>query len=302
MCEMRKAAPAIAIALLLQPSVASAQVAVRASMTPAVVSFPETRAITYRLEILTREVAERLKIGLRLPVYPGRIGAPRASGSLASPITLEGTPTLDGPGGIVDHSAGLLASIGGVPPSECARGYDRPVGASVTLAIPARTTTALVVRARTGRSAPFVGTDYRLAFVVPRSRGRSDVVRPPKPLLRGRMAVRLVVNARPTLARKGAQITISGSTAPPLRGRRVVLRFAQSRPLADGRVYIEGPQFPYAFGAHRTLAVVETDHAGRFSYRAVLRRSWLTALWAVFGDRLTRHVATRSCNAYVGFR
>jgi hypothetical protein len=264
---------------------------VRATMSPTRIHYPGTRRVEYRLELVTGDRPRRLDVIAIPPTYtrpPVARSFPewlrdrvRALKHLVASLRAGRSPI---PSGSPLGPVGPLRVIGAgravpnyvypgppdlsfpFPYRSCAHGYSESVS-RVSLDLPARSRTTVLARYRTGRAAPWPGTDYRVTFQVAerpdserRVGSRADnylLVRPAEPGVSGPTTSRLTLAVRPyRQVPLGRHIRILGHTVPPTPHRWVRLRFRAWRPI--GLI---------SFGPVRTLAWVQTDARGAFAYR-----------------------------------
>ncbi|MDQ4040513.1 MAG: hypothetical protein M3141_02030 [Actinomycetota bacterium] len=275
------AATVMLSALVAVPDAADAALQARATMSPTTIHYPGTRAITYRLELTTDE-PRVVHVSMISPQYTGPpfpksideyieqlrnqhrryllTGERRAVGSPIGPL---------GRAAVTGAGTRLPAPSLSIPPSlnvyspyrSCERGY-RGSTRQALIRLPARTTTTLIARYRTGRSAPWIDTDYRLAFLIrlpgakPGPEPRERVVRSPQPDVRGRIEPELRLRTiPPRRASPGRRIAVVGRTEPLVPRRRLRLLFRA------------GPRESLRLGPTRLMARVRTNAQGRFVYR-----------------------------------
>jgi hypothetical protein len=266
---MRRILLAATAGLLLAPApAADARVRFHATTETRVVHFPRTKVVEYRLhmrndgrpaQFRVDVVAPRYRIGHGRTLYVGW-RQPRLVGTgrlipMAFPVA--DCITRYHPPGTYFHHFEY-----GYGDGLCGR-YPRAV--TVQLAPNARAT--LVVRAGVGRSAPRLGTDFRLRWVIALGR----VFRSPQPRLTGARGVVVKLDARQP--RVGETATLSGTTAPAVRNGVVLLRVAARARVPD----VGSPVYERT----RVLARVRTDAYGRFRYDGWTAR-WLREyhVWA----------------------
>jgi hypothetical protein len=264
---------------------------VRATMSPTRIHYPGTRRVEYRLELVTGNRPRRVDVIAIPPSYarpPVARSFPewlrdrlRALKALLVALHTGRSPM---PSGAPIEPAGPLKVLGAgralpnyvypIPPGlsfpfpyrSCAHGYVESVS-RVGLDLPTRSRTTVLARYRTGRAAPWPGTDYRVTFQVaerPDSGGRVRpqagdylLAWPARPHVDGATASRLTLTARPShQVPVGRRIPIFGITKPPSPSRWVRLMFRAA-----------SPSGPFNFGPIRTLAWVQTDARGAFAYR-----------------------------------
>ena len=285
----RVAIALIAAAALAAPS-ASAEVQVTASMTPQTIHYPRTQEIEYRLTLTTGDVAERLRIELLAPGWPGE-------SAQGSPVRLAGQPTLEGAGTIEDFTETFASS----PGYTCIRGYGR-TRPRVVLSLPANSTSTLVARYATGRAAPWPRTDYRVSFVV---QGIADgprrvVAAPPRPALAGKTGVRFALRVVPAEPTPGDRVRVVGRTFPALAGETVRVRTARTAYIRPGHDFFEGPMFPADFGRPWLVGTERVGERGWFSLPGwVARAQRFYAVWASYRSTRRDLVSDRSCPSIV---
>jgi hypothetical protein len=289
-CDLAlRALPALAVtgatlAIGAQPAVAD--VALRASVSPASVRFPAQ--IDYTLTMVNNgDMQERFSVALVSPTY--HASAPRDAIAESSSIREIGSPMLDGPGSILGgytHVAGLLANCSLAGAGGHGYGLD---GVSFDVGLPARSTSTL--RATYEAGLPFwPDLDLRLRFVLrPRLttgwRGtltRSREVVAPQPAITGPVAAHITFRtqpasgllsdgAHPPVAR-GQSILITGRMDPAVRGARVELRYAR---IGSRSTVIERGR----------AARLRTDARGRFRGRWTPPHAGSYELWARYESR-----------------
>lgn len=243
---------------------------------PAVLTFPGTKRITYRLRIFGEEREERFILGIYPPRFGGeRVPRDRRSGGrrfygregvLARPIL----------GQRIVFGAATPVSAGDMlaDPLYCP-GYHgfKPTGIRYELVVPPRSFSEVVAPFEVSSTPPWVNSDFRMTWTAenstrtsaPPTLEREQVVRSPRrPAVRnaaGRAGVglRIILRTSPRSSpygdpensrlKRGRSVVVYGRTVPPVAGDRLTL-------LARGP---SGPE-------HR-LGQVRVDAAGRFRLR-----------------------------------
>jgi hypothetical protein len=293
--------PAVRIGLIAAAALgwsaapAPGQVTYRASMSPATIQFPEPGPLTYRLEMATGGAPATPTIRF---VYPS-LGPPGAENLRGSTIFAD-LPQIEGPGRIVrqvDAARPLL--LPDVP-----RGCEGSLGGTaseVTLALPANSTSTLVLQTIWVVGAPLPGSEFRLGFLPSFQPGAEShpatppepplltgpVILPEPPFLSGPRGVRLTLLVGPrrrvASARVGQRVVLRGRTDPPVPYRAVMLRYRLGVPSVKspterrgGYRVMSGYRADQHGGEYRppsgVLATVRTDSSGRFASSTVLRR------------------------------
>lgn len=208
----------------------------RVTVSPESVSFPETRQVTYRVEVATGSEAERLTLRAEtVPAFIGFDGAPEGAG-LSGPRSA----AFEGPGsmttGVTSHgdpvcttALSFRAFHGGLYYS-----YE------YHLDLPANAVSTLVL-ASDVFDAPWPGEQLRLALTATRTPGpgapastldRDHQLAVPGVGAAGRTGVRMqIATDQPSVRgcshdppdNPGNPITVTGRTDPPLAGRSVTL-------------------------------------------------------------------------------
>lgn len=296
---------AVGLMLALAPAADAANLTLSASISPTRIDYPGTRSIVYRLTLTTGEASERVRVLAIPPTYAGPPFAPSFRDLVTqgirqlhalkrgiflprgSPIALVGPIQVRGPG-IAQAPPPFLEPppLRVIGPSfrSCDRGYATPVR-GVPLSLPPYSTTTLALHARTGRSAPWPGMDYRVTFVVHRVGSRNErLVRPPRPPVTGPTGVRIRLHTRPALiAGPGQSVGIFGRTDPPVAHQWISLHVRGAARLR--------------FGPPRLLATVRTDGKGRFRYTGwVPSFRLLYELWATYAAQQPGVLSDSSCS------
>jgi hypothetical protein len=292
-------------------------------MTPGEIHFPRTRIVTYRLQLITGNAPERLLVIAAPPSYSGP-PFPRSFDELIRqrrnelrellrhrlPLLACGSP-IEPVGGLEIAGAGKRISdpLFPMPPDipavfspnrPCERGYpiDRR---AVALQLPPQAAATVTGRYRTGRSAPWPGTDYRLTFLVfplwnggrsqtthaPRGR-RYLLARPIQPRLTGTSGVKITLRTSPELrVRRGREVRVFGRTDPPVRRQWMRLSFRAA------------PEWTGPIGPTKLLAQVRTDAEGRFDYRWRPGYGLNYELWATYRRQRTWLTSDESCSQVI---
>lgn len=261
------------------------------SVSPALVRVPDATRLTYRLRVQTGSEAERFTIDVRPPLYRTRLGGGdnvRREGATiepAAPLELEGPGTLTA----IGEGRALVACS----PSTGfgAHGYE-PRYPRAVVELPARSTSFVVARYRTGRHRLWPGSDLRLTMQVKRATGgygaatlaEDAEIRSPSVTHTGRTAPRIELWTRPesspgvfTKLRRltgGSRLEIAGRVTPVRAGRRVSLwtirhgygerprRLATVRTSSTGHLRLR-TRVPSRAGDHELWARTAADVIGR---------------------------------------
>jgi hypothetical protein len=252
-------------------AVASADVSLTGTLVTPTRLDASTRSILYYLQMRSGDAEERFSVRFTPPAFATRGGADEGQ-SIDGPRAI----ALQGPGTIGQQTQDPRFIPACSSDDTAFHGYATGA-ASVDVLLPPQSTTTLAVRYATGRRAPWVDGDYRLAFTAqPSLVGSYDAASPfaagptlshpftartVGPVVSGRSGAHLLLSTSPagvrgdtrsprTVSRR-APIRVTGRLLPARRGRTVLLQAgrAGSRP--------------------RTVAKVRTDKHGAF--RAVWR-------------------------------
>jgi hypothetical protein len=238
------------------------------SVTPSRVSLPGRTRLVYRLRIQTGAEAERFAVDLASPLFRTRLGSIGHVHREGATITPDAEVALEGPGKLTRIGEG--SAIIGCSPSNglAAHGYE-PRYPGLVLELPARSTSTLVARYRTGDVDLWPGADLRLTVRASRANAaygastlaRAVEVRSPQVTVSGRTAPRIELWSTPQSSpgvfkrlrrlQAGAALDVGGRALPARAGRRVSLWM-----LRHG----EGERA-------RRLATVATDAGGRLRLR-----------------------------------
>ena len=274
-----RAVPVLVFAavLLAAGRPALADVSATVSSSPGTVAFPLTKEISYRIDVRSGDQPEVFAIGMAPSYYNG-------------PGATEGSPIGSMRGLRVEGDLRNGFAGGDIALPACAPSWNRfhgyePQRWVVDAQLPPNSSGALLLRREFGEHAPWPDADLRLHF-----RLTNDLVGPgvgtlereqelptPAPARSGPTGVRIDLTTRPetTWAAQpvpnakitpGTPISVSGSTDPPLAGARIELEYV-------------GPESR----ERRTLAVLDTDDAGRFELAGWRPRSaGYHELWAFY--------------------
>jgi hypothetical protein len=305
----------VAALVLVSPvgghGVASANLQAHASMSPSVIHYPRTRAITFRLRLTTGDDAHLAYVTTLAPSYasprlPTSLrslfedhrrwlvdfvtrGRLRPAGSPVTPVRLRAI----GAGTRVPIPAAPSGGPGiGLSIPSCDRGFPR-IPQRIALRLPPRSSTTVIARYRTAHVAPWIDTDYRVTFDLQHRREdepgwtwHTRVVRPAVARRVGGTAVRLELSRRGGVwAPLGQRIRLSGRTIPPEPGEPLRILYRAWR------------QGAHAVGPARVLAYVRTDRLGHFRYVWPARRRLRYEVWAA-GLPDHRAAGAKSCSAW----
>jgi len=287
-----RAALLISIAGLAMSFAASAAAGVMfsASMSPETIHFPRTKVVEYRLTITTGPQDERFAVWLARPSW-GKgfpVGSPLGRGPL---------PVLRGPGTILRHSGSCSQGTS----TPCRRGFRNNCINSVELSIPANSTTTLVARYRTGRVAPWSGTDFRLRFLITESADRlapkrfRTTVLPHEPDVVGKTGVRIGLELMPKRPAASARLVAHGHVRSTLVGQRIRLVYHFAPPLAPDAPHPvdSGPVYP---SWSRPLGEVRIGRRGLFQKTVASRaREGVYTVWAYYEPQRSHLMRERSC-------
>lgn len=224
------------------------------TVSPQTVTYPDTKSLTYSVQITTGAEEERFSLAARgLPAYIGFDEQPE--GQLLAP----GIPHFEGPGTLgpvatpafIACTRSLRAKHGTLP---YAPDYD--------VTIPANVTTTLVIPVTVAEDAPWPGEQYRLGLTATGTRPSRTLdgdipLSVPAVVAAGRVGVRM------SIATNIASVTGCGGTPPPNAGVPITIAGRADTSIAGQQVAIVAARWE---SARETLATVPVAADGSFAY------------------------------------
>jgi len=275
----------------LAPAPARADVRFAVTTSPAHVTYPGTRHVTFTLAMTSGAQAERLTVWMRtLRLADGGASMYFDGWSLVGPGRLLGSV------GVFKHP-GCSPHLGN--PFHGAAPRDE----AVSLELPPESTTRLLARYTTGVFAPWPGAPLGMTFAVDPARfygpGRPTVTRaftltPPELALTAhRRGVRIDLFTRPHSATNG------GARNPRVTPGRAISIFGRTTPRLPGQSLVLRSWDPGARSL-TTIARVALDAQSRFHYRGWRpRKPGTYEIWAFYDRPAPGMVADHRCPRYV---